>query len=75
LLVNDLSLKGVEYEKSGVPTLFYNPSGWTQMGNLLIFDWPPPVLVFLGVLGLGVVADLNCIEITHAHAIFPFSKL
>jgi len=46
LLLNDLSMEGLEYEASGVPTLFYNPSGWTKMGSLLIFDWPPPVCDF-----------------------------
>ena len=43
LLLNDESLKGPAYLASGVPTLFYNPSSWTQAGNLLLFDWPPPV--------------------------------
>jgi len=26
-----------------VPTLFDNPYGWTHLGSLLMFDWPPPV--------------------------------
>ena len=43
LQLSDLSLQGPEYEKSGVPTLFYNPSTWTKLGSVLMFDWPPPV--------------------------------
>ena len=34
---------GDAYEQTGVPTLFYNPSAWTQLGSVLLFDWPPPV--------------------------------
>lgn len=37
------SLSGPAYEASGVPTMFYNPDSWAQIGNLLMFDWPPPV--------------------------------
>ena len=43
LLLNDQSLAGDAYEQTGVPTLFYNPSAWTRLGSVLLFDWPPPV--------------------------------
>ena len=43
LVLNDQSLTGDEYEETGVPQFFYNPSGWTQLGSVVMFDWPPPV--------------------------------
>lgn len=43
LLLNQDSLSGPEYEATGVPQFFYNPNGWTQLGSVLMFDWPPPV--------------------------------
>jgi carboxypeptidase C (cathepsin A) len=43
LMLNDDSFQGSAYEATGVPTLFYNPYGWTQLGSVLMFDWPPPV--------------------------------
>mmetsp|Transcript_41795 Transcript_41795/g.111392 ORF Transcript_41795/g.111392 Transcript_41795/m.111392 type:complete len:580 (-) Transcript_41795:623-2362(-) len=43
LLLNDQSMVGDAYEASGVPQFFYNPYGWTQVGSVLMFDWPPPV--------------------------------
>jgi hypothetical protein len=43
LQVSDESLTGPAYDATGVPTMFYNPSSWAQLGNVLMFDWPPPV--------------------------------
>ena len=41
--LNDLSLKGPEYQKTKVPQLIYNPSSWTQSANILAFSMPVPV--------------------------------
>ena len=38
-MVNDNSLKTVEYNQTGIPSLFYNEYGWTHVGGLLMFDW------------------------------------
>ncbi len=43
LLLNDDSLQTADYRGTGVPSLFYNPHGWSRLGGLLMFDWPPPV--------------------------------
>ena len=44
LLMNEnfLLMTG-EYKKTGVPTLYKNPYSWTNVGSVLMFDWPPPV--------------------------------
>lgn len=26
-----------------MPTLYRNPYAWSKLGNVLMFDWPPPV--------------------------------
>jgi carboxypeptidase C (cathepsin A) len=31
-----------EFNKTNIPTLFYNHNSWSKLGNLLVFDWPPP---------------------------------
>ena len=41
--LNDLSLKGPEYQKTKVPQLIYNPSSCTQSANILAFSMPVPV--------------------------------
>ena len=43
LLMNENSLMTDEYKKTGVPTLYKNPYSWTNVGSVLMFDWPPPV--------------------------------
>lgn len=43
LLLSDESLTGPAYEATGVPQLSYNTDTWTKLGNVLAFDWPPPV--------------------------------
>ena len=43
LIVNDESLLTDEYNRTSVPSLFYNEYGWSKVGGLLMFDWPPPV--------------------------------
>ena len=43
LVLNEQSVKTAEYRRTGVPTLFYNRYGWSSLGGLLMFDWPPPV--------------------------------
>lgn len=43
LIVNDESLLTEEYNRTSVPSLFYNEYGWSKVGGLLMFDWPPPV--------------------------------
>ena len=43
LRANEDSLKTKEFNETGVPTLFYNEYGWTKLGSVLMFDWPPPV--------------------------------
>mmetsp|Transcript_9529 Transcript_9529/g.27004 ORF Transcript_9529/g.27004 Transcript_9529/m.27004 type:complete len:536 (-) Transcript_9529:359-1966(-) len=43
LLLNDQSLRGPVFDETGIPQLLYNPNAWTQVGSLLMFDWPPPV--------------------------------
>ena len=43
LLLNVDSVKTDDYKKTGVPSLFYNKFGWSKLGSLLMFDWPPPV--------------------------------
>ena len=43
LLLNADSLTTDGYKKTGVPTLFYNDFGWTKLGSIIMFDWPPPV--------------------------------
>jgi len=42
-VLNDDSLETEAYNRTGVPTLFKNPSSWNQLGDLLIFDAPAPV--------------------------------
>jgi serine carboxypeptidase-like clade 1 len=42
LLLNDNSLLTEAYNRTNVPSLFYNDYSWSKVGNLLIFDWPPP---------------------------------
>ena len=42
-VLNEDSLTTEEYKRTGVPTLFRNEYSWTKMGNIVIFDWPPPV--------------------------------
>ena len=41
--LNDLSLKGAEYQNTKIPQLIYNPSSWTQSANVLAFSMPVPV--------------------------------
>ena len=41
--VNSDSLKTEAYNKTGIPTLFYNEYTWTKLGNVLILNSPPPV--------------------------------
>ena len=43
LLLNEDSLHTDEYKRTKIPTLYYNEYGWTQLGSVLMFDWPPPV--------------------------------
>ena len=43
LLANGDSLKTAAFNKTGVPSLFYNPQSWSRLGSVLMFDWPPPV--------------------------------
>ena len=38
-MLNDNSLLTDEYNRTGVPSLFYNEYGWSQVGSLLMFDW------------------------------------
>jgi len=32
-----------EYKKTGIPTLFPNPTSWSNFADLLVFDAPAPV--------------------------------
>ncbi|GMI59051.1 hypothetical protein ScalyP_jg3042 [Parmales sp. scaly parma] len=41
--VNDDSLQTDEYKKTGIPTLFPNPTSWSNFADLLVFDAPAPV--------------------------------
>lgn len=41
--MDDASLTTDDYNRTGVPTLFYNPYTWTKLANLLIINSPPPV--------------------------------
>eukprot|EP00978_Attheya_sp_CCMP212_P017736 scaffold47753_cov58-Attheya_sp.AAC.4 len=41
-VLNDDSVETEVYKRTGVPTLFKNPSSWNQLGDLLIFDAPAP---------------------------------
>lgn len=43
LELSDASLQTAEYNRTGVPSLFYNPHSWTKAANLLILNSPPPV--------------------------------
>ena len=43
LVLDERSTRTAAFEKTGVPSLFYNDYGWTQLGSVLMFDWPPPV--------------------------------
>ncbi|KAH8063419.1 serine carboxypeptidase [Aureococcus anophagefferens] len=43
LVLDERSTRTAAFEKTGVPSLFYNEYGWTQLGSVLMFDWPPPV--------------------------------
>lgn len=43
LLLNEDSLHTDDFKKTGVPTLYRNKYGWSQLGSVLMFDWPPPV--------------------------------
>jgi len=36
------SLLTDDFNKTGVPTLFYNEHGWTQVANVLVINSPPP---------------------------------
>ena len=42
-VMNANSLTTDAYKTTGVPTLYANPYGWSKLGSLLMFDWPPPV--------------------------------
>jgi len=42
-LLSDSSLKGEEYEKTGIPQLLYNPSHWAKVANVLALSMPPPI--------------------------------
>lgn len=41
--VSDASLTTLDYNKTGIPTLFRNEHSWTKVANLLAVDAPPPV--------------------------------
>jgi carboxypeptidase C (cathepsin A) len=41
--LNEDSLHTSDFKETGVPSLFRNPYTWSKLGNLLMFDWPPPV--------------------------------
>ena len=43
LILNENSVATPEFKKSGVPTLYRNDFGWSKLGGVLMFDWPPPV--------------------------------
>ena len=43
LVFNENSRTTADFNKTGVPTAYYNPYGWTKLGSVLMFDWPPPV--------------------------------
>jgi carboxypeptidase C (cathepsin A) len=36
-------MKTDDFNKTGVPSLFYNEYGWTKAANILIINSPPPV--------------------------------
>jgi serine carboxypeptidase-like clade 1 len=42
-IVNEHSQQTRAYKETGIPTLFRNPFAWTQLGGVVMFDWPPPV--------------------------------
>ena len=43
LLLNEESLHGDAYAKTGVPQLIRNPYGWSRHANLMVVDQPAPV--------------------------------
>jgi len=42
-LLTDESVKGPEFAASGIPQLFYNPTGWQKVGSLVALSMPPPI--------------------------------
>jgi len=42
-LLTDESLRGPEYEKTGIPQLFYNPTGWQKIASVVAISMPPPI--------------------------------
>ena len=41
--LSDRSMETIDYNKTGVPTLFRNEYSWSKFANLLIINSPPPV--------------------------------
>merc|ERR1711959_846074 len=41
--VSDESTRTAKYNRTGIPTLFYNEHSWSKVSNLLIVNAPPPV--------------------------------
>ena len=42
-LLTDESMSTPEYEATGVPQLFYNPSGWQKVATIVALSMPPPI--------------------------------
>eukprot|EP00037_Helgoeca_nana_P010331 m.90751 g.90751 ORF g.90751 m.90751 type:complete len:229 (+) comp20141_c0_seq4:3346-4032(+) len=43
LMLNEESLAGPEYKRTGIPQLVRNPGSWSTQANLLVVDNPPPI--------------------------------
>jgi carboxypeptidase C (cathepsin A) len=43
LFLSDRSMQTVDFNQTGVPTLFRNEFAWTKFANILIINSPPPV--------------------------------
>ncbi|GMI12231.1 hypothetical protein TrVE_jg10486 [Triparma verrucosa] len=41
--LDESSIHSADYEKTGIPTVYKNPTSWNQLGDLLIFEAPAPV--------------------------------
>ena len=43
LMLSEKSLQTDTYAETGIPTPIHNPSSWTKLGSVIVFDAPAPV--------------------------------